>query len=80
LITPETRPEVELVEDGVTGFVAQDFSTSSLAEGMLRVVSNLQDVENVGLRAQARVLSRATLERMVEAFDLAVDFALTERQ
>jgi glycosyltransferase involved in cell wall biosynthesis len=79
LTTPEVRPETELIEHNVTGFVVKDFSTSSLAEGMLQIAANLQDSRGIGKQAQARVLSKATLEHMVKAFDSAVDFALEGR-
>lgn len=76
LTTPEARPETELIDDSVTGFVTRDFSVPSLVEGLLLAASSLQNGEEVGRQAQAIVLSRATIENMVEMVDRAVDCAL----
>jgi glycosyltransferase involved in cell wall biosynthesis len=79
LITPEARPETELIENGVTGFVTKDFSIRSLAEGLLRAASDPVGNQHIGRRAQEVVLSRATIEDMVGMFDRAVDYALARK-
>lgn len=79
LMTPEARPETELIDDGVTGFVTKDFSIKSLVEGLLRATSNLAENQYIGGRAQQSVMSRATMENMVKMFDKAIDYVLERK-
>lgn len=76
LITPEVRPETELVVDNVTGFIAADCSVSSLAASMRFILHDLPRARVIGTKAQAKVLACAPLERMIEAFDAAADYAI----
>lgn len=79
LITPEARPETELVRDGVTGIVTRGYSVADLAEGLGRAAAALRGRQALGETAQRAVLERATLENMVEAFDRAVDCGIAYR-
>jgi glycosyltransferase involved in cell wall biosynthesis len=76
LITPELRPETELVVQGVTGVITADYSVESLADGMLEAAGYVHGGNSVGQAAQAAVLAQATTEKMVEAFDQAINCAL----
>jgi glycosyltransferase involved in cell wall biosynthesis len=76
LITPETRPETELIYDGISGIVTKDFSVESMAEGLSLAMNTLRNNKNMGKTANKIVLSKATIENMVEKFDSAVDYAL----
>ena len=80
LITPETRPETELIVDGVTGLVTKDFSAESLADGLFLATNTIQKNKNMGKRANEAVLSKATIENMSEVFDKAIDYALARKE
>jgi len=77
--TPENRPETEMVRDGITGFVTVDYSVAALADGLRRAAVSVHSGQPVGQRAQETVLSNATMENMVDAFDRAISFALEAR-
>ncbi len=76
LITPEARPETELVVDGVTGVITKDYSIPALAEGMQRSAEYARAGNRMGSAAREAVVAGATMEKMVEAFDQAVTCAL----
>src|SRR5207249_12240881 len=73
LITPEVRPETELISHRKTGYVANGFSASSLSEAFLDVCGDIPHMRQVGANAQQKVAMAATQERMVESFDGALD-------
>ena len=79
LITPEVRPETELIRDAVTGFITDGYSVSALREGMRRAVESVREGSAVGQCAQDTVVSRARMENMVEAFDRAITYAMGTR-
>lgn len=79
LVTPEARPEIELIVDGQTGFITRDFSPASLQDGMRRAAAAAQARSDIGRNAQALVLAEATMEKMVTAFDQAIDCTLERR-
>lgn len=76
LITPEARPEIELIIDGQTGFITRDFSPAGLQEGLHRAAAAAQQDTGIGRNAQALALAEATMENMVAAFDQAIDCTL----
>lgn len=80
LITPEARPETEFVIDGQTGFITKDYTAKGLAEGMFRALRSMEQGEAIGHSAQRMVLEQATMEKMVEAFDRAIDHSLQYRE
>ncbi len=80
LITPEARPEIELIVDGQTGFITRDFSAAALQDGLHRAAAAVQQGDMIGQYAQARTLADATMEKMVTAFDQAIDHALQLRK
>ena len=80
LITPEARPEIELIVDGQTGFVTRDFSAAALQEGLHRAATAVQQGVPIGQNARTRALAEATMEKMVIAFDQAIDHALQLRK
>jgi len=77
--TPERFPETELLVDGETAFLSQDFSLPSFVACMARAVAQARQLESIGQRAKRRVLSEATLENMVLSIDRAVACALERR-
>jgi glycosyltransferase involved in cell wall biosynthesis len=79
VITPESRPETELVQDNVTGIITQDYSVPALAEGLRRAVDSVSRGDAIGSAAQRVVLNRATMEKMVEAFDQSIECALERK-
>ncbi len=79
VITPESRPETELVQDNVTGIIALDYSISALAEGLRRATDSVRRGGKIGEEAQRAVLNRATMEKMVEAFDQSIECALEQK-
>lgn len=76
LIMPERVPETELVSHGDTGFIAADLSESAFKKALSEAVQH-PDLEAVGRQARARILARATHEKMVATFDAAVVEALS---
>jgi glycosyltransferase involved in cell wall biosynthesis len=79
VITPESRPETELVQDNVTGIITQDYSVSALTDGLRRAVDSTFRGDAIGGEAQRVVLNRATMENMVEAFDQSIECALEQK-
>jgi len=79
LTTPEARPETEFVVDGQTGFITTDFSAASIADGMFRAIRSIEQGQAIGRKAQEMVLQQATMEKMVETFDQAIDYSLQHR-
>ncbi len=77
VITPESRPETELIQDGLTGYITRGFSVENLADSIMDAVQNQN--EDMAKRAQSKVLECATLEKMVRSFDDAVDYAFLRR-
>jgi glycosyltransferase involved in cell wall biosynthesis len=80
LITPEARPETELVKDGATGIVTAGFDIDAIAVGLRRAAAGVEAVNAMGEAAQRAVLEQATLEKMVEAFDRSVECALKQKR
>jgi glycosyltransferase involved in cell wall biosynthesis len=79
LITPEARPETELVKDGSTGIIAKSFSVADLSDSFIRAAEQARRGNELGRAAQQAVLEHATLEKMVEAFDEGVASALKQK-
>lgn len=79
LITPEVRPEIELIVDGRTGFITRDFSVAGLQDGLRRSAAAVQQGAAIGQNAQTLVLAEATMEKMVTAFDEAITLSLEHR-
>lgn len=78
VVTPERRPETELIDDGLTGIVTAGFSRTALRDGLRRAALGVCDGA-IGQRAQHAVLSQATAEKMVDSFDRAITYALQTR-
>lgn len=77
--TPERYPETELLTDGETAFLSTEASVESLANAMVRALSDSAARHGVAIRAQALVLERATLEAMVGSICAAVETAIDHR-
>jgi glycosyltransferase involved in cell wall biosynthesis len=58
----------EVVEDGVTGFVAHPFDVEAWAERIGRLLSDPALARRMGEAGRARVLERFTIERLTDEF------------
>lgn len=77
--TPECYPETELLVDGETAFLSVNASVESLADAMVRAVTDAAGRRKVAARAEQVILERATLEVMVDSICSAVSAAIDYR-
>jgi glycosyltransferase involved in cell wall biosynthesis len=80
VVTPERRPEAELVLDGITGFVTTDFSVDAMVSGLGRAVTSIKGGRRIGQAGQEAVASKAPLENMIDAFDRAITYAIERKE
>jgi glycosyltransferase involved in cell wall biosynthesis len=80
VVTPERRPEAELVLDGITGFVTTDFSVDAMVSGLGRAVTSIKGGRHIGQAGQEAVASKAPLENMINAFDRAITYAIERKE
>jgi glycosyltransferase involved in cell wall biosynthesis len=79
VVTPECRPETELIIDGETGIVAASHSEADLAAALSKAAADTQLRNNLGSAAKEMVLAKATIENMASSFDRAVECAAHAR-
>lgn len=78
LVPPESRPELEGVANGHTGFVLPDYTPSSLSRTLGKLLPRTEHLKKVGRAGRDWVLNNATLNHMTKAFERAVSDALGE--
>jgi glycosyltransferase involved in cell wall biosynthesis len=78
--SPERRPELDLLVDGETAFLARDLCAEAFAAGLARALATPEPQRRqIAERARERVAAGATQEKMVESFDAAVDYVTAGR-
>lgn len=55
----------ELIEDGVTGFIAEPYNPASIADGFLRALDNPDKTAEMGRRAQDDAIRKYSISRLV---------------
>lgn len=69
--------EEDLVEDGVTGWRLMTTEPRELAAILTQLHANRSEITRVGLSAQRRYQSMATISHMIDGIDLAISRALS---
>ena len=78
---PEKRPELDLLVDGETAYLAADLSAEAFSATVARALAAPRDERRrLAELARERVTTGATQEKMVESFDSAVDYVMGRRQ
>ncbi len=77
---PEKRPELDLLIDGETAYLGCDLSREAFTAVLERALSApAKERLRIAELARRRVASGATQEKMVDAFDAAVDHVMIRR-
>ena len=69
----------ELIEDGVTGFLAEPSDTAGLADRLLRLAGDVATARTMGLAGRRRYLERYTWERVAATIAGTVERTLRAR-
>lgn len=70
-IAADTGANMEIIDDGVTGFVFNRDKKGSLADKMYYVVENFSNLRNISFDARQKAIERFSLEKNTESiFDL----------
>lgn len=70
----------EVVEDGKTGFLVPPRNPHSIAEALLKLLSNPELRSDMGMRGRSRVESEFGLNRMVERYEDLLQYVILRRK
>jgi len=69
VIAPNSGGHNEVVEDGVSGFIAQDYHNTLEMAGYIKLLEgNKKMLEYMGIEARKRILSKFTIAHMIDGY------------